>query len=568
MRVQINELLLTSGESVPLKEGVTLIVGPNNSGKSALLRETHALICAQLGQQPVCRVVKQVDMSFLCSAEEAIQDLKTVLPYREPGQGETMGHAEPVFLLPGSQALAVSTIRQLWSSNTGLGPLGQVHSLLFTAEQRTGMAHPAQAFNSLTEAPQQPLQMLWLNRTLEARLSAAVKAAFGEPITVNRYAGQQISLHVGTPLTPESIPPPGQQYLRELATLPQAYEQGDGMKSFIGILMTVIAGNHQLLLVDEPEAFLHPPQARLLGRLLSEMCQQGVRVVVATHSIDIIQGITSTSERATPVAIHRLTRRGLDNHVATIDRDSVKTLYTDPLLRHSSILDGLFYHGVVVCESEGDCTYYGAVNSEAATGGALDLHFTHASGKSRIGRAVAALKSAKVPVATIVDIDILQDDFEFNRLLASHGIDAAPYTGQLKVIQDAVKGKGQTVQRAKVRDAISAIFQGGPTDLSKEEILLVRTAVQAKSGWKLFKTSGVALFSGHPRAVAEQLMTDLQASGVFLVPCGELEGFHPAVIATDKLKWLQEVLESELYLASGDHTRFVSRVRQYIAGQQ
>jgi len=227
----------------------------------------------------------------------------------------------------------------------------------------------------------------------------------------------------------------------------------------------------------------------------------------------------------------------------------------------------LFYHGVVVCESEGDCTYYGAVNSEF-TDGALDLHFTHASGKSRIARAVAALRSARVPVATIVDIDILQNTVEFNRLLLSHGIDCSPYLVMLKGIQDAVNGKGQTVQRGKFRGAIETMLRDGPQDMSKEEINLVRAAVQAKSGWKLFKTSGVALLSGSPRALVEQLLESLEGFGVFLVPCGELEGFHPAVIANEKLKWLQEVLEDELYRLPGGHSQFLSRVRDYISAQQ
>ena len=39
--------------------------------------------------------------------------------------------------------------------------------------------------------------------------------------------------------------------------------------SFMGLMVAVITANFPLIIVDEPEAFLHPPQARLLGRKLA-----------------------------------------------------------------------------------------------------------------------------------------------------------------------------------------------------------------------------------------------------------------------------------------------------------
>src|SRR3954452_10968168 len=42
-------------------------------------------------------------------------------------------------------------------------------------------------------------------------------------------------------------------------------KEGDGMRSFVGILLHVLLSNDMISLVDAPEAFLHPPQARLIG---------------------------------------------------------------------------------------------------------------------------------------------------------------------------------------------------------------------------------------------------------------------------------------------------------------
>ncbi|MFK5284037.1 hypothetical protein ACI3PL_31110, partial [Lacticaseibacillus paracasei] len=36
-------------------------------------------------------------------------------------------------------------------------------------------------------------------------------------------------------------------------------EYSDGVQAFTGLVMTVIAGEEKIMLVDEPDAFLHPP---------------------------------------------------------------------------------------------------------------------------------------------------------------------------------------------------------------------------------------------------------------------------------------------------------------------
>ena len=39
----------------------------------------------------------------------------------------------------------------------------------------------------------------------------------------------------------------------------------DGVKAFTGIIIELTAGDPRVLLIDEPEAFLHPSLARKLG---------------------------------------------------------------------------------------------------------------------------------------------------------------------------------------------------------------------------------------------------------------------------------------------------------------
>ena len=56
-----------------------------------------------------------------------------------------------------------------------------------------------------------------------------------------------------------------------LESLDNLNEQGDGIRSAVAILSSLIANEHTLYLIDEPETFLHPPQARILGNNIVEL---------------------------------------------------------------------------------------------------------------------------------------------------------------------------------------------------------------------------------------------------------------------------------------------------------
>ena len=47
-------------------------------------------------------------------------------------------------------------------------------------------------------------------------------------------------------------------------------DQGDGIKSFVSTFLSLNHKENDILLLDEPEAFLHPPLARQLGEMIGE----------------------------------------------------------------------------------------------------------------------------------------------------------------------------------------------------------------------------------------------------------------------------------------------------------
>src|SRR5262249_40919356 len=72
---------------------------------------------------------------------------------------------------------------------------------------------------------------------------------------------------------------------------PEVAELSDGVQAFAGLVSAVMSLPHRVILIDEPEAFLHPPLARRLGADLAELAgERGATLAVATHSADFLLG--------------------------------------------------------------------------------------------------------------------------------------------------------------------------------------------------------------------------------------------------------------------------------------
>jgi predicted ATPase len=94
-------------------------------------------------------------------------------------------------------------------------------------------------------------------------------------------------------------------------------EQGDGIRSFVGISLALLILKRSLFLIDEPEAFLHPPQAFRIGAFIGEQAKQSRQIIIATHSVDVLRGILSRSQDVDIVRIDRVGNRNsgmVQNH--------------------------------------------------------------------------------------------------------------------------------------------------------------------------------------------------------------------------------------------------------------
>ncbi|MEV4717471.1 AAA family ATPase [Micromonospora noduli] len=578
--VQIASVSLQSGEVISIAEGLTVLVGPNNAGKSRLIQEIHdRLTGAAIYGHYIPKVTSAVHYDERCTAGELAEWMRSKYKSLPPGTYNHGLYGEEHFPVPNqsSTAIPITQIKQLWGRHLGhFQPIAPFLMAYMPAGSQGGSVGSAPTYHVGREAPSNPVQRLFSDRRLEEIVSAEMLRAFGEKLVVHRYGGSQISLHVGEVATPETPPPASVEYLSEIERLPLLQDQGDGVRSFMGVVLTLITAAYPIVLIDEPEAFLHPPQAYMLGQFLARQHDAGTQVLVATHSDDILRGIVSVKGAEAAVTVVRLTRSPRGNHAAQVHVQDVQKLYEDPLIKYYGILDGLFSHGVVLCESDSDCTYYRAVlesTVDVLDGGhpatALSLHFAHCGGKSRMPDAVRALRASRVPVACAVDIDFLQMDHDFNGLVSACGGDPAALERDRKVVISAIQARSEKVDKAVAKVKIEEVFAGRRDDfLNVGDINKIRKVLTARSGWRLFKTVADTILRGEAATAYQSLNVALKELGIFLVPVGELEGFHKSIPSENKAFWLREVLRTQAYREAPTATSFVRDMANFVWNHQ
>lgn len=573
MGIKITEIALKSGDVIAVAGGVTALVGPSNAGKSLILSEVVDAAARRNDAPNPRRAISHITLDFTGSPSEFFERLAQSYPKRSAGQHSYGYIGEPHIIVNGNP-IREQDISSVWGEQGNLGQVMSCALLHLDASGRLGLVGDGNIWNLYTEAPNSPVQRLYASRDLESRLDALVWQAFNQNLTVHRYSGSQISLRMGKVRAEESLPPPSPEYLEEINALPFWGQQGDGMKSFLGIALSLVTADYPIVLIDEPEAFLHPPQAYLLGRVLAQFGKPESQVIVATHSSDLLDGLTSVSAAKSELSIVRVTRQGAQNRIAQVEADTLRELYDDPLIKYYNIMDGLFANGVILCEADSDCTYYKAVLStieNLADGRSTDsvsLHFTHCGGKARLPKAVKALRSADVAVVCAVDFDFLQNEKDFQDLITAFGGDASTLAAWRNVIVDAVSKKAMKPKRVAAKALIDEIFSKGKSaEISSSEAAKISDAVSVKSGWKEAKLYGRGLLSGDQVGAFDNLNAGLRELGIFIVEKGELERFHPEVPQDNKAAWLREVLEAQKF-ENSDAVPYVAAMVEHILARQ
>lgn len=544
----ITGLTLNDGTDIEIPEsGVVLFVGPNNAGKSQALRDV-ARLATSADRNGI--VVRGATVEYRGTAAELLERLTsdgTIVNSTSGGDSVDLG---------GGNIQSITNI-QSWWGGIASHIVGRYFVLLADTESRLSASKPANALDLYTKNPNHPLHRLYLAPDLESRLQEISRDAFGQGLILDVWAGgSQWSLRIGD-IEPPNGPRPDQAYLDAIRELPLLHEQGDGVRSMLGLLLNLLTGHQSISLVDEPEAFLHPPQARFLARLLSEdAASAGRAVFLSTHSSDIVHG---TLEGTAPTTVVRLRRSGAVNEAAVLDNDAVRRLWSDPLLKYSNLLEGLFTDAVVVCESDADCKFFASIRDTLDPAGIdtrrPDILFTSCGGKHRMHIGLEALRAASVPVVVLGDFDVLNDWGTLSRLIVKAGGTTADFETDWRVLDSALRVNARTPSVAGMSEAVADAF-AEMTEVTARSLAPVREALKIENGWDRVKNSGLAgVPKGDAYNAASRILSALRKMRIFLIPLGEMEDFVPSVAGHGPM-WLAEVLEQRLHETSvGDPAR-------------
>lgn len=537
--VRIEAITFSSGEELtPPADGVLLIVGPNNVGKSLALREVVALFT----NHPQAAAPNRAVTQLVVNKEGDVDEFEAWMTEHTRRRDATPANAQVRYTHPGLGVVAWPELHAAWTQGPPLGRAAPMFLTYLSPGERLNLMTSAGLWDTMQEDPQHPVQLLYDSVDMETALRSAALEAFGVPLFVNRYAGTQIHIQLGEP--PDPVPPPPPVALMaDLRSRPHAHEQGDGLRSFMGILLTLIAGVQRIVVIDEPEAFLHPPQARLLGRKLAEFAPTGRQVIAATHSSDVVIGALDAPNAK--VTIARVTRDTDVNRISVLPHEQLRELWADPLLRYSNVLDGLFHRAVFVCEADGDSMFFAAAFDHWIAARGLpspEVLFTHSAGKARMHKVANALRAVQVPVRVIADIDILSDPKDVERIFHALDEDPSDVIEMLTPINAEISGGALNPRKEFVQDRLADILgecRSGEA-LPDRAVKDARALLRASRGWSAVKDSGTAVLKGDVLVRTRDVMERAQAAGLIVLD-GELETFD-RTIGLHGPEWVGEAL--------------------------
>lgn len=525
---------------------VTVLIGPNNSGKSQTLREIEAdCISANTGSSLV------IDGLEIEMPTDAGKMLALLDPFdRGTPPGNSPASPGYVWLRRPSVGGSGNIDEQIhkegfpqWISANERSALKKYFVRFLTRRldgaTRFNLVAP-QSSGPLDQAPINHLWALFMDQQAREKVSAFTESAFGRYFVIDPTGMTEFRIRLSdrkpTDIDEEQALGPRARAFHEAASL--ITNLGDGVKASVGLVAAIHSLPDRILLVDEPEAFLHPTLARRIGQALSDTARErDASMVVATHSAEFLIGcLQSTPD----LRLVRLTFELGQATARTLEPADVTTLMKDPLLRSANAIRALFHRGVVVCEADSDRAFYEEINARLVNmgRGIDDALFMNAQNWQTIPRIIEPLRRVGVPAAGIFDFDVLMDK-DFKHLWPLVQVDQVQFQ-ELQNDRACAKALMESTTRAKIKKQGLAAFTSA-TDRAKMEGLLKRFA----------------------------------AHGMFFVAQGELEGWlsYSGISAGDKAKWVLKMFEymgadplADGYVDAGtdDVWGFLSSIKDWI----
>jgi hypothetical protein len=521
---------------------VTVFVGPNYSGKSKVLAEIGEF--CRSGNRKATDVILDTVTFTGFPRDDVENQIRRMELKPRPGESIQEQH-----LIVGKKGHRQHARRDILTAAL-LNPMNHTYQFCnFYLSHNTLMLDGRNRINLVTEDdlgdlqyPQKVFQVLFADDAKRQEVRRIIYEAFGLYLVLDPTNGGRLRLRLSrrapsTPIEERGLHSDAVSFHSQATPIELA---SDGVKAFTGLISEIIAGDPMIVLIDEPEAFLHPSLASNLGKEIAKgSVGSSKRIFISTHSANFVMGCIQSGQA---VSIIRLTYRDEVATARVLPNEDLLRLMRNPLLRSVGIIAALFYEFVVVTEADTDRAFYHEINERLLNynqaGGIPNCLFANAQNKQTVRSILRPLRELGIPAAGIVDIDILKDG-----------------------------GTNWT----------EFLHSGNVPQLEHQSLGALRHSIYERllaTGKDMKKDGGIGLLQGQDREAANNLLEKLAEYGLFVVQNGEVESWlKPLNVQGHGPNWLISMFEklgedpesaSYVVPAADDIWNFITQIRKWL----
>ncbi len=564
---------------VPFEPGrINVFVGANNCGKTQLLKDMLSYIT---GKRETPVIINELKIPYPETWEQIEQSYE--MHPIETTQGLQLRHICPTLDKDASGYTNHDLQKNLeyWLKNdhrqfrhvTGDGLVTYLNT-----DNRLKLAIGQTAQRDLQKrGAKNVLEALYVAGTDATRkVRECIQRIFETDIYLDISNLGMIQYRVGKDFS--SIPADPQAAFEKLTDYEILDNQGDGLRSVVGMLTAIVALKKPIILLDEPEAFLHPPQALQLGEIISDLIDDSQQIFIATHSADFLKGLLGSTKDA--MIIHLDRSKETVTEAKALSSKELEQIITEPLLSSSRVLEGMFYKGVVATEADADTAFYQRLFQKV--GASDEIHFLNTPGKQALKKVIAPYQKLGIKFAIIADADVIREDSDMKALL--HLTSDEGKKDRIQQERAEVLGYFQSQSKydklVALHDELQALaLQKLPsTETNAEDIDAVLSEYRAKLKKLRDETDDLSALKEFGRDALppehqghfDCLCRLCSSIGLFVVWVGELESWlvdYGVARTTNKPKWIAEAL-TKVYDIKYDSTKniwkFVDSLRAFL----